>query len=91
MSSGVVILRELYYIACSACGVSPAASVPLSKSGGKIAYSFLLGADIESGWTREYVFPQGDPRSIASLWLRGVRTQGPRRNILRTIMKVRRR
>jgi len=87
-TSSVVILHELYHMACSSCGISPAVSVPLGKSGGKLAYSLLLGADIESGWNREFIFPQGDPPDIAAMWLRGARTQGPRKEIFRTSMKV---
>lgn len=87
-TSSVVILHELYHMACSSCGISPAASVPLGKSGSKLAYSLLLGADVETGWNCEYTFPQGEPRDIAAMWLRGARTQGPRKEIFRTSMKV---
>lgn len=85
---GVAMLRELYRMACSACDIQGVTTQSKSSPGGELAYSFLLGADIETQWTREFVFPGGDPQDISSLWLRGVWNQAPNNANFRISIKV---
>lgn len=86
--SGVAMLSELYHMACDACSIAPAVSVRLSKSGGELAYSFLLGNEIESGWTHDFSFPGDDPSSIAAFMIRVIRSQQPQRYVVQETLKV---
>jgi hypothetical protein len=87
-NSGVAMLSELYFMACSSCNIAPTASVALSKSGGELAYSFLLGKEIESGWTHDFLFPGDEPSSIAASMVRVIKSQQPRNSVVRETLKV---
>lgn len=87
--NGQVVARELYYMACSACSIEPDVSVPLSTSGSALAYSSLLGADIDSGWTSEFTYPGSNPKRVGELWYRALMTQPPDANIVSESNKVR--
>lgn len=87
--NGVVMLQELYHMACSACCIAPAATAPLDSCGGALAYSFLLGPEIESGWSSDFAFPGDDPCNIGSHYLRALTTQTPDKSIVSTAHKVR--
>lgn len=82
------MLSELYHMACSACSITPAASAPLNISGGELAYSFLLGQAIESGWTHDFSFPGNDPCRVAALMIRAIRSQQLQSYVVREILKV---
>jgi hypothetical protein len=89
--NGAVVLRELYHMACGACGVQPIRSSlpPKGFSGGSLAYSLFLGPGIELGWENDYTLPGDDPQQLLSLYLRALSTQPPDQEVVKATHKVR--
>lgn len=88
--NGAVVLRELYHIACGACGIQPLLSASPSQgfSGGSLAYSLFLGPEVEFGWENDVLLPGDDPHLLLSLYLRALSTQPPDQQIVKASHKV---
>lgn len=86
--NGLVVLRELYHMACSNYSLKPDPSVPANSFGSALAYASMLGPTIESSWTSEFTCAGSDPKCVGELWLRTLTTQTPLANLVAGANKV---